>query len=265
MAKELRPTHEDIACDICGRTILKGERIEPYLAPGGKRHVVCELCTDRAYNEGWIREGADNTTAVRAHGSRSPRSFLDRLRSRRDNGAPREVELPYSSSSRTRVERLPATADGTAPAGEESSTAEDPRGGPPASLYVERPRPRVEAPRHGMSREPRHVRAIPTNADLKMGRALDVFNASPHPRRVAGVSRSLGVPFATVLPSITEGSIVTIVVAWELCWYRYEVDLADEAAGVRVLAQGAELSELNDDERHPNAIADERGVLALAE
>src|SRR3954462_15471860 len=58
MPKELRPQHDDISCDICGRTILKGERIEPYLAPGGQRHVVCELCTDRAYNEGWIREAA---------------------------------------------------------------------------------------------------------------------------------------------------------------------------------------------------------------
>src|ERR671926_3512 len=58
MKKELRPTHEDVSCDICGRTILKGERTEPYLAPGGQRHLVCELCTDRAYNEGWIRESA---------------------------------------------------------------------------------------------------------------------------------------------------------------------------------------------------------------
>ena len=38
--------------------------------------------------------------------------------------------------------------------------------------------------------------------------------------------------------------MVGIVVAWELCWYRYEVDLADEAAGVRVAAQGYELDEL---------------------
>jgi hypothetical protein len=121
------------------------------------------------------------------------------------------------------------------------------------------------AVRHDPSREPRHVHAVPTNADLKMGRALDVFNASPHPRRTAGVSRSLGTPAITVLLSETEGAIVSIVVAWELCWYRYEVDLADEAAGVRVIAQGAELSELSDAERLPNAAADERGLLVLAE
>jgi hypothetical protein len=112
-------------------------------------------------------------------------------------------------------------------------------------------------------REPRHVRAIPTNADLKIARALDVFNASAHPRRIAGVSRSLGVPIVCVMPSETEGAIVSIIVGWELCWYRYEVDLADEAAGVRVIAQGAELSELTDAEQVPNASADDRGVLVL--
>ena len=63
-----------------------------------------------------------------------------------------------------------------------------------------------------------------------------------------------------MLPSETEGSIVSIVVGWELCWYRYEVDLADEAAGVRVIGQGAELTELTDAEQLANAAADERGT-----
>ena len=40
------------------------------------------------------------------------------------------------------------------------------------------------------------------------------------------------------------GSTVAIVVAWELCWYRYEVDLGDEAAGLQLVGQGMELEEL---------------------
>ena len=108
------------------------------------------------------------------------------------------------------------------------------------------------------------MHAVPTNADLKMARALDVFNVSPHPRRIAGVTRSLGTPIVSVLPSEVEGAIVSIVVGWELCWYRYEVDLADEASGVRVLAQGAELFELTEAERIANAVADARGRLVLA-
>ena len=31
---------------------------------------------------------------------------------------------------------------------------------------------------------------------------------------------------------------------WELSWYRFEIDLSDEAGGVRRDAQGDELSEL---------------------
>jgi hypothetical protein len=58
-------------------------------------------------------------------------------------------------------------------------------------------------------------------------------------------------------------SIVNVVVAWELCWYRYEIDLADELPGVRVAAQGSELSELGPDEQEGNAGADENGLLVL--
>ncbi|MFP5380403.1 MAG: hypothetical protein ACLGHP_11795 [Vicinamibacteria bacterium] len=78
------------------------------------------------------------------------------------------------------------------------------------------------------------------------------------------ICMSPGVPSVAVRPSDVEGAIVTIVVAWELCWYRYEVDLADEAAGVRVTGQGAELSELEAAEQAANAAADERGRLVLA-
>ncbi|MDX6688637.1 MAG: hypothetical protein QOG15_94 [Solirubrobacteraceae bacterium] len=233
--------------------------------------MVCELCEARAANEGWIREGADNALTVRRDGARGGRSFLERLRPRRDApvpevgeiGAPtRRGRVQRIQAVRSEEERLVADLDGV-DADAEPAPAPAPereRDGRPITTE----RPAVSA-RHDPAREPRHVHAVPTNADLKMGRALDVFNASPHPRRVAGVSRSLGTPFISVLLSETEGAIVTIIVAWELCWYRYEVDLADEASGVRVLAQGAELSELSEAERVPNAAADERGLLVLAE
>ena len=94
-------------------------------------------------------------------------------------------------------------------------------------------------------------------------RALEVFNASPHRRTVAGVARSLGAPMVCARPSATEGAIVTVVVGWELSWYRYEVDLGDEASGVRVAAQGTELSELDGADQSPNAAADDRGELQL--
>ncbi|MEA2150173.1 MAG: hypothetical protein QOD69_2003 [Solirubrobacteraceae bacterium] len=250
--KSITTSRESVPCDVCGRTLLRGEHADPFIANGSRR-MVCELCTARAANEGWIREGADNTLGVRRNGPRGGRSLLERLKPRRD-GAAREVPaVPVRrvSSNVARIEgggRVRGDAEPVALAPEEVAVAE--------------PAPAVAEPQP--PREPRHVHAVPTNADLKMARALDVFNLSAHPRRVAGVARSLGVPAVSVLPSETEGAIVSIVVGWELCWYRYEVDLADEAAGVRVTAQGAELSELTPAEQVANAVADERGRLMLA-
>jgi hypothetical protein len=253
--KSITTSRAVVACDVCGRTLLRGEHADQFIANGSRR-MVCELCTARATNEGWIREGADNTLQVRRNGVRgSGRSLLERLRPRRET----QREAPVAPVRRVsgNVDRIPSRArPDDAPADELDAAPEPVRETPLA--------PQAQEPPPPASREPRHVRAVPTNADLKIARALDVFNASAHPRRIAGVSRSLGVPIVSVMPSETAGAIVSIVVGWELCWYRYEVDLADEAAGVRVIDQGAELSELTDAEQVPNAAADERGLLILA-
>ena len=108
------------------------------------------------------------------------------------------------------------------------------------------------------------MRAVPTNADLKMQRALDVFNASEHVRTVGGVARSLGAPAVAVRPLPDRPSVVRIAVMWELSWYRYEIDLSDEGSGVRREGQGAELSDLAPEEQVVNAAADDRGALHLA-
>jgi hypothetical protein len=223
-----------VNCDVCGRTLLPGESPDVFLAAGAKRNV-CELCTQRASHEGWIREGLDEATVRRGHNGRS-RSLLSRLRGRRD--VPVHEEPAHDDAAHD--------ARGAHHHGHHAATA-----------HVERDRP--PAPR-----EHRNVHAIPTNADLKMARALDLFNGSAHPRTVAGVARSLGAPIVAVRPSATEGSVVTIVVGWELSWYRFEVDLGDEAAGVRLVTKGTELSELEPADQMPNAAADEHGELHLA-
>jgi len=209
-----------VSCDVCGRTLLRGEQADVFLA-GGTRRNVCELCTQRASHEGWIREGLDDATVrSRAHNGRS-RSFLARLRQRR-------------ADAQAMHEELEAEHAGEAP-----------------------------APAEPVPLQPRSVHAVPTNADMKMARALDLFNASSHPRTVSGVARSLGAPIVAARPSATEGSVVTIVVGWELSWYRFEVDLADEAAGPRITGQGTELAELDAADQVPNAAADDHGQLHL--
>ena len=251
--KSITTSWAAVACDVCGRTLLRGEHADAFIANGSRR-MVCELCTARAANEGWIREGADNALGVRHNGPRGGRSLLGRLKPPR-RAAPPPVELPYRRIS-ANVDRIVPGTRVTTPVEHDEPVIAD--GGPPHASDA-------DSAQHAAveSREPRHVHAVPTNADLKMARALDVFNLSGHPRRIAGVTRSLGTPMVSVLPSDVEGAIVSIVVGWELCWYRYEVDLADEAAGVRVLGQGAELSELTEAEQLANAVADERGRLVL--
>ncbi|HZO35487.1 MAG TPA: hypothetical protein VFB41_01290 [Solirubrobacteraceae bacterium] len=111
--------------------------------------------------------------------------------------------------------------------------------------------------------EPRDVHAVPTNSELKAARAVEVFNSSQQARMVAGVARSLGAPTVSVRPSETEGAVVSIVAAWEITWYRFEVDLGNEAAGVRQVENGTELDELEPEDLDANgAFAD--GALSLA-
>ena len=55
----------------------------------------------------------------------------------------------------------------------------------------------------------------------------------------------------SVRPLAERPSVVTITVMWELSWYRFEVDLSDEAGGVRKDGQGSELSELAEAEQRP--------------
>jgi hypothetical protein len=233
---DIRTNQTDTACDICGRTLLRGEHAEGFLA-AGQRRQVCELCTARAQHEGWIRESGGDDLALRhPRGDGRGRSFIDRLRTRRERA--REVN-----------DEIEAEAVAPEPAPRRREREREREEPEPAPL---------EAPRR-----PRHVRAVPTNADLKMERALEVFNGSDHTRTVGGVARSLGAPAVSVRPLAERPSVVAITVMWELSWYRYEVDLSDEAGGVRRDAQGDELSELSEEERVANAAADDRGGLHL--
>jgi hypothetical protein len=222
--RDIRTFHDTQVCDVCGRTLLRGESAETWLA-GGTRRQVCELCTSRALHEGWVREGARLEVASRAPAGDRRRSLLGRLRQRR-------VRAEESGQL------------GPEPGGEPA-----PDGPPPAAV----PMP---------PREPRQVRAIPTDPDHRVHAALEVFNTSEQTRTVAGVARSLGSPAVSVR-AVPGTSRVAIAVSWELSWYRFEVELADDHPGASRVGQGYELGELELDERTPNAAADEYGRLAL--
>jgi hypothetical protein len=227
--KEIRPEAETISCAVCGRRLLRGERPEIYLV-GGERRTVCELCTVRANHQGWIRESAGPQLGHRGTTREERRPRFRRLRARREHG-------PGNGR--------PTADDGSAPeaAREQDAASAGPEG----------------------RSEPRHVYAVPTSDELKAARAMELFNTSEHTRTVAGVARSLGAPAVVITPNAQQASVVHITVVWELCWYRYEVELASDAGhAVRLIQQGSELSQLPSDQP-ANAAADDRGLLVMAE
>jgi len=225
--KDIRTAHTHVACDVCGRTLLRGERAETYLA-GGSRREVCELCTSRARHAGWVREGAALERGARTAPGERRRSLLGRLR--RARGEEHAAELGEQSGAEPRAE-------------------------------THAPQERFVLPE--LEREPRQVRAMPTGVEQRVAAALGYFNGSEHPRTIAGVARSLGEPAVVARPTPQDGAIVSVVAAWELCWYRWEVDLSDGGPSVRAAGQGYELTELDPEDRgEANAVADEYGTIA---
>ena len=241
--RDIRPSTAITICDVCGRTLLRGERAEAYIQ-GGARRWVCELCKSRALHEGWVLEGTVPSYDDSGAGSERRRSLLGRLRARRD--------APSSSDTRSARDL-----------DEELDAAQAGGWSDPAPAPARPPSRRGSKQVRGPAREPRHVRAIPTSAEQKTASAVELFNSSEHTRTVSGVARSLGLPTVSVSPSDVRPSLVNLVVSWELCWYRYEVDLSDEVPSVRVAGQGYELDELTADERQPNAVSDDGGLLSL--
>jgi hypothetical protein len=250
MKKELRPVHDVLSCDVCGRTILKGEHTEAYLAPGGQRHEVCDLCSPRAQHSGWIRESEAGDLPAMPR-SEPRRGVLGRLRRRRPPEPAAQPPETHEEAELAEHEASYGADNGAEPAEYEEPQAPVPAPAPPPA----RPRPRPK--------DPRHVRAVPTTPEGKVERALDLFNGSDHQRTIAGVARTLGAPFVTVRPDADQPSQVTLVVAWELSWYRYRVDLGDEADPVMMLDKGDELDQIDSSMREWNATLDGSGrVLA---
>jgi hypothetical protein len=270
----------DIECDVCERRLLRGEQPDVFIG-AGRRRIVCELCAPRAAHEGWMRETDSQSLTLPTLRPRRGRSLFERLR---------QVTRPPGEAR--------AAADGGRPAGAGTDAQSE-----PYDLFAQdAPVPAAHPDGNGWesgardyaqpvaatpSREPEAQlhqadHDQPTALDLQapvaarsetasaleppseyVQHAVGVFNASEFPRRVAGVARSLGAPTVSVRSAEHLESVVSIVVAWELCWYRYEVDISEPVVEALLIAQGSELSELQREDRVANASAAESGLLVL--
>lgn len=228
-----------VSCEVCHRTMLKGEQAEPYLTPSRERRLVCQLCAPRAQHEGWIREAAAPEMPARPARQPERRGILRRRRPREEERGIEPVAAADPGERRT-ANGDTADPDQAAPA--------------PLRSLIRRSRPR----------NPRQVKAVPTNAQLKIGRALELFNTSEHPRTVAGLARSLGAPQAGAATSGASAAEVVLTVAWELSWYQFNVDLSDARDPVRLRGQGQELSELSADAQAWNCETAPDGTITLA-
>lgn len=284
MATRAIITHQpEVSCDMCGRRLLRGERPDTFIA-GGSRRTVCELCIPRAAGVGWMRESEALADASgRSSRRQRGRSLLDRLRQRRglEEGG---HESPQQE--RQWAPRRAADSWQDAPAGgfdgheDWASLRDDELAEPFAESAQEPLHEGGEAAEQGqwVDREVAGEDLLATHAaasavlahepllpglDLTLEQAMEIFNASECAGRLAGIARALGQPSVTVRASELDGERVIVVVAWELCWYRYEVDLRVRPATIALLAEGMELAELADEDRIGNASANERGELSL--
>lgn len=215
-----------------------------------------------------MRETERQSVSLPALRPRRGRSFFDRLR---------QVGRPAGGAGEEPAEGLPYAHQ------PESQLAGEPYGAPEPYDFLEghargpaepvgatpRTRPaagRVEGGGAGAAaldgKAPTSPAARKPASELE--RAIAVFNAGEYPRRIAGVARSLGAPEVSVCSAEHARSVVRIVVAWELCWYRYEVDLDELDTEARLLAQGTELAELAHEDRLVNAVAGESGALSAS-
>jgi hypothetical protein len=263
----------DVECDVCERRLLRGEQPDVFIG-AGRRRIVCELCAPRAAHEGWLRESDSQSLTLPPMRARRGRSLFERLRqvarppgevrsspitdSSEDPGAQPYDLFTDAREANAAAQAHPAGSNRTQPVA--AAPSDVPNGELDATLEPAMPAVGARAPVAAASSE---TPAGPEEPSSYVREAIAVFNASEFPRRVAGVARSLGAPTVTVRSAEHLSSVVSIVVAWELCWYRYQVDLSEPGAEAQVIAQGTELGELDREDRLANAAAAESGTLLL--
>ncbi|MCX6394493.1 MAG: hypothetical protein NTY57_06555 [Solirubrobacterales bacterium] len=110
-------------------------------------------------------------------------------------------------------------------------------------------------------REPLGVRAEPTGPSGRIRTAVEAFNASEHAKTIHSVGHSLG--DATVSAVDLETAGVELVAAWDLCWYRWRVEMDHGGVSVFEAGRGYELAELAEEQRSGNLLLDADGNLRV--
>lgn len=116
----------------------------------------------------------------------------------------------------------------------------------------------------GLRRRARPALPADDAAATPFARAVARFNSSEAGRTVAGLTRTLGVPRASVGASAGAPGEFRVTVAWELSWYQWAVCAGEEARPVSELGKGGEIEQLDSAARQWNAVVAADGRLRLA-
>jgi len=240
-------------CAVCGRTMLRGERLWDYVTSGGEPRGVCVLCKSRAEAAGWVPAELANAAEAPPPRPSRARALRDRLARAAESTRPArpaeddepEAEPPPRRRRRLLVEREPSPK----PADDEEGDAEAREQGETRTGGSDR-----EAGEGGAHRSP-------DDPHRRTRIAVDRFNASEARRTVAGLIRSLGEPHASI--QLAGRGRAKVIVAWELSWYQWEID-PGEHGEVREVRKGTEIDELSEAEREWNARVDDDGGLRLS-
>lgn len=248
------------ACAVCERTLLIGEDSWDYVAPAGDSRTVCTLCKSRAESSGWVPAALAGSTAWPVQRSRSRRFAF------RDRGGRRAT----AATSRLRLRgRAPAPVEERA----EEETQEDELAARFAAIAEqarERAPERVEeavAPPVDDDAAHQAVRVSDSSGGLSeqqvLNRAVRVFNSSDAGHQVGRLRRTLGTPRASVRQAQDGRDAAIVVVAWELSWYEWMVEVGHGQAEVSEVRKGTEIGEIGDPEPKWNSSLDEKGRLRL--
>jgi hypothetical protein len=261
------------SCAICGRTILRGERVSEYVAGDGERHRVCSLCKTRAEAAGWIPAEQAGTlarpTPRRSRGV-ALRDALSRAAERVRQPRPEpetesepEHAAPAHDDAQPRRERRPAPAAKAKPKPKRAATQ---KRKPPAKRQATTKRQTTtkrQAAGKGTAAG-KSQRSQGSTAERRLRRAVERFNESDEAKVVGGLMKSLGEPRASVKSVSTKPPRVAVTVAWELSWYRWEVSQDGDEVSVREVAKGNEVKELAEEAKQWNATVDGEGNVRLA-
>lgn len=237
-ARVIVTSQPDVACFVCGRRLLRGEHPDIFLVDSTPQ-PVCELCVPRAAHQGWPRGSDSEAISEPERAVRHGPGLFSRLR-RGTAPAPRRRITGQAGAPRTA-------------AGAHSDEAQAAQ----SASMITAPDPNAAAAQDGVAA---HTGGDRATAAIEF--ALQAFNRGGYPRRVAGLARSLGLPEVSAAYD-EDLDIVVIVIAWELCWYRYRVDVYDEQPQARMIEEGRTLGQLHRADRLRNVQADDLGGLSL--